>query len=322
VRIRKIEIREWRNFRNVTMDLSEETSLICLIGANGTGKTHILELISACAHHIGLSAGIHIPRGDPLADPVRDFAIEMFFALGVSKALDNSFGQPDIYSAWDRTIRFEGKSSQITAGGIADLQHARALASEIVKRLRQSKEVHHLTLDADRAFPRRDLAAHEMAQAFEQNWQDVDRTKASAFQTTRTLYDEWIKYCLARENKAANLFYQSARRAVEQEEMAPKFTDVFSSYRTSLREVMPHLLFAGADQERKALLFDTSGKELRFDQLSGGERDIAFLTGQIDRFGLTNGLLVDSGSKRRGAKVLKTLGGWEDGRRPIPASVV
>jgi hypothetical protein len=40
------------------------------------------------------------------------------------------------------------------------------------------------------------------------------------------------------------------------------------------------------------LLFDTTGLELTFDQLSGGEREIAFLVGQIDRFGLRNGLFL------------------------------
>jgi ABC-type branched-subunit amino acid transport system ATPase component len=292
VRIRKIEIGKWRNFQNITIELPDHASLVCLVGANGTGKTHILELISACAHHIGLSSGIEIPRGNPLTDPVRDFAIELYLAQGVSDALDTSFGQPEVYGAWDRILRFEGQSGHVFAGGIENSQSSQSFAQEIVRRLRQSKEVHHLTLDADRAFPKRDMSAHEMAQTFEQHWHDSNWNKGRAFQTTRTLYDEWIKYCLARENKAANLFYQEARRAAEKGETGPEFSDAFASYRKSLREVMPHLLFAGADQERKAILFDTSGMELRFDQLSGGERKIALLTGQIDRFGLRNGIFL------------------------------
>nr|WP_226998647.1 AAA family ATPase [Tardibacter chloracetimidivorans] len=262
------------------------------MGANGTGKTHVLELISACAHHIGLSSGIEIPRGNPLADEVRNFAVEIFLAQGVSDALDVPFDSAETYAAWDRTIRFEGQSQTVAAGGIADVNTSRRFAQQVVQKLRESKEVHHLTLDADRAFPKRDLPAHEMAQAFERNWMDESWNKGRAFQTTRTLYEEWIKYCLARENKAANQFYQHARRAAEDGAAGPVFSDAFGSYRTSLREVMPHLLFAGADQERKAILFDTSGMELRFDQLSGGEREIAFLIGQIDRFGLRNGLFL------------------------------
>ena len=292
LRIRKIEITEWRNFRNIVIELPDDASLVCIVGANGTGKTHILELISACAHHIGLSSGIEIPRGNPLADPVKNFAIELFLARGVSEALDTPFDTPELYQAWDRTIRFEGQSQTVIAGGIDDINHANRFAQQVVVRLSQSREVHHLTLDADRAFPKRDLAAHEMAQAFEQHWHDSNWNKGRAFQTTRTLYEEWIKFCLARENKAANSFYQETRRTAEDGVAGPAFTDVFGSYRTSLREVMPHLLFAGADQEQKAILFDTSGMVLRFDQLSGGEREIAFLIGQIDRFGLRNGVFL------------------------------
>ena len=68
MRIRKIQIDRWRNFENVAIELREDASLVCLVGANGTGKTHLLELISACAHHFGLSPGIEIPRGDPFKD--------------------------------------------------------------------------------------------------------------------------------------------------------------------------------------------------------------------------------------------------------------
>lgn len=292
MRIRKIQINQWRNFRNIDIDLPDDASLVCLVGANGTGKTHVLELISACAHQIGLSSGIEIPRGNPLSDEIRDFSVEIYLAEGVSDVLDAPFDDPDTYAAWDRTIRFEGQSSTVSAGGIADVSNSRRFAQQVVNTLRSSKEVHHLTLDADRAFPKRNLQAHEMAQAFEQNWTDENWNKSRAFQTTRTLYEEWIKYCLARENKAANLFYQEARRAAETGDAGPDFADAFATYRASLREVMPHLLFAGADQERKAVIFDTSGMELRFDQLSGGEREIAFLIGQIDRFGLRNGIFL------------------------------
>ena len=292
MRVRKIEIVEWRNFRNVTIDLSDDASLICLVGANGTGKSQILELIAACAHRIGLSSGVEIPRGDPFADQVRNFIVEFYLAPGVSEALDEPIGDQALFEQWDRTIRFDGQRGQPFAGGILDEGQSLNLAYGIINTLVQSKEVHFLTLDADRAFPKRDLSTHEMVQAFEIHWENSEWNKGRSFQTTRTLYDEWIKYCLAKENKAANLFFQQTRRASEGAGPPPVFEDNFQTYRSSLREVMPHLLFAGADQERKAILFDTSGMELRFDQLSGGEREIAFLIGQIDRFGLRNGIFL------------------------------
>jgi hypothetical protein len=48
----------------------------------------------------------------------------------------------------------------------------------------------------------------------------------------------------------------------------------------------------GVDSKKKTLLFDTTGLELSFNQLSGGEREIAFLVGQIDRFQLRHGLFL------------------------------
>ena len=39
-------------------------------------------------------------------------------------------------------------------------------------------------------------------------------------------------------------------------------------------------------------MFDTTGLELSFHQLSGGEREIAFLVGQIDRFRLREGIFL------------------------------
>ena len=292
MRVKRIVISDWRNFSNIEIQVRDNTSLVCLVGANGTGKTHILELVSACAHRIGLSSGIDIPRGDPFADETKDFLVEFYLAKGVNDSLDSPFFNQDMYGQWDRTITIEGRTTQTTAGGIPDPNHARQFAVQIQQKLTASQETHHLTLDANRAFPRQEIQSHELSELFGGQWHDVAWNKTRAFLTTRTLYGDWIKYCLALENRAANKYYQDTRRAKEEGGEEPRFIDVFSSYRQSLREVMPHLLFAGADTERKAILFDTAGLELRFDQLSGGEREIAFLIGQIDRFGLRNGIFL------------------------------
>jgi predicted ATPase len=52
------------------------------------------------------------------------------------------------------------------------------------------------------------------------------------------------------------------------------------------------VIFTGVESKGRTLLFDTTGLELSFSQLSGGEREIAFLIGQIDRFGLRQGLFL------------------------------
>jgi hypothetical protein len=56
------------------------------------------------------------------------------------------------------------------------------------------------------------------------------------------------------------------------------------------------------------LIFDSTGIELSFNQLSGGEREIAFLIGQIDRFKLREGLfLLDEPELHLNADLIR---GW------------
>jgi hypothetical protein len=109
---------------------------------------------------------------------------------------------------------------------------------------------------------------------------------------TAILYDEWIRYFLAQENQSGTRLIQEIRRARKSGAEPPKFDDPFESYAASLQKVLPHVLFTGVDSKAHTLLFDTTGLELSFNQLSGGEREIAFLVGQIDRFGLRQGLFL------------------------------
>src|SRR5205085_11438381 len=83
--------------------------------------------------------------------------------------------------------------------------------------------------------------------------------------------------------------------------------DHFDAYALAVQKVLPHVLFTGVDSKKRTLLFDTTGLELSFDQLSGGEREIAFLVGQIDRFGLRQGLfLLDEPELHRNADLIRT----------------
>ncbi len=52
---------------------------VCTVGASGTGKTHMLELIAACAYKLELSPGLEIPRGDPFSDQ-HDFSLKIEFS--------------------------------------------------------------------------------------------------------------------------------------------------------------------------------------------------------------------------------------------------
>ena len=44
MRVTQVKIGYWRNLRDVDLNVSEDSSLVCLVGENGTGKSAILEL--------------------------------------------------------------------------------------------------------------------------------------------------------------------------------------------------------------------------------------------------------------------------------------
>ncbi len=297
MRIRNIKIGQWRHFENIELQIEDKTALVCVVGANGTGKSHLLELIAACAHKLGLSQGIEIPRGDPFSD-LHDFSLQFYLAEGVSEAIDKGLSGEEVFQQWDRTLTIQDSNisnkniSKIEAGGILDTKQSTNFANRVIEQLRQSKNVHFLSLDADRAYPKKNIHVNEVAQAYETDWEGMEYTRGRSFKPTTTLYDEWIKYFLAQENQSGTRLLQIVRRAEKLGEHPPKFEDHFKEYTSSLQKVLPHLIFSGVNSKKRTLLFDTTGLELSFDQLSGGEREIAFLIGQIDRFGLRQGLFL------------------------------
>ena len=298
MRIRNIRIKRWRNFENLELQLDHDTRLVCIVGANGTGKSHLLELIATCAHRLGLSEGVEIPRGDPFKDR-HEFCLQFYLAEGIGDDIDSKLQQESAFFKWDRTLTINSENgpeigcrTTIGAGGITDTNESENFVQRVVEQLRQSNAVHFLSLDADRAYPKKKIHVNEIAQAYEIDWEGVEYTKGRSYRTTTTLYDEWIKYFLAQENQSGTRLIKETRRARQHGGEDPVFKDHFFEYKEALISVLPHLVFTGVDSRRRTLLFDTTGLELSFDQLSGGEREIAFLIGQIDRFGLRQGIFL------------------------------
>jgi hypothetical protein len=212
--------------------------------------------------------------------------------------VDNELTTAPGFGQWDRTLiihscRASGSHTQsIKAGGISDVGESTSFADKIITQLRNSKSVHFLSLDADRAYPKKNINIHEIAQAYEIDWAGSEYTRGRSFKSTAMLYEEWIKYFLAQENQAGTVLIKNIRQARQSGGAEPVFSDHFLAYKDALQQVLPHVVFAGIDSKGRRILFNTTGLELSFDQLSGGEREIAFLTGQIDRFGLRQGLFL------------------------------
>jgi predicted ATPase len=293
MRITSMEVSGWRNIEALSLDVPPEASLVCLVGENGTGKSNLLELISAAATKFGLAHGVEMARGNPLTG-THSFAIETI----VGEKPTEFFGLPaDAQSNlrdWTGRLRYERRDGNETVQAL-DLptDEAAGVFQQVSNVYLQREEVAHLYLDADRSYPSNAVHVSEFAQMLEQPFDDPAWQWQWTYRPSRTLYSEWIKFMLATEQRAATEYTQAARQAVLAGSQFPgPFIDPFSSYGSAVNEVLPHLRFRGVDTRKRTVLFEVDGTSLTFDDLSGGEREIAFLLGQIERFRLRRGLLL------------------------------
>ncbi|MDP4533705.1 AAA family ATPase [Marinobacter salarius] len=299
MKIKYLKIVKWRNFENIELLIPGEATLVALIGENGAGKSSILDIINSAAHRLGLSAGVDIPRGDPFSDD-HDFRIDAY----INRDAEDLLNQDLINQYQVQGVNFDGCISIVSRKGdtgsnteifltsYEENSVGNAYANVLINALRNKEDTHHLSLDADRSYPPKPVQAHEYAQSLDQDWGLIQFKKNRAHVSSRNKYDEWMKYCVGTEAKCATESFQAQRLAAAQGTQPPEFVDNFASYGSSIKEVLPHLKFLGVDTKDKTLIFDSTGTTLSFNQLSGGEREIAFVVGQIERFELSNGILT------------------------------
>jgi hypothetical protein len=267
MKILHLRIRKWRNLRDVSFAIAAESTLVCLVGENGTGKSNVLELASAVAHLLGLSPGIQMSRGNPfdeVCDVEADLKITNLPQDFLGQALWQQLGAEG--QQWDgrisvRAIRHnqqEQLERHFAAGGVPEAQRA-DIAQQVIGALRQRQDIHHLYLDSDRSYPPIDIHLMHFAEALQREWDTTEWKKNRAFLPTRDLYDDWIKYFLAQESQHATRHIEAIRLARRTNQPAPEFDDPFVSFRASIEKVLPHLIFQGADLTKKSSLLIVLG---------------------------------------------------------------
>jgi predicted ATPase len=294
VRVTQVKIGSWRNLRDVDLTVSQDSSLVCLVGENGTGKSAILELLSAAAHEFGISQGVETNRGNAFNEP-HDVTVAVKVStdsLPATVARADTFGEN-----WDGGLELRsvyGNPRSVVALGPADSGHATDIGRSAVDELRHRNETQHLFLDSDRAYPPTTFQPQQLVEIWQQDYTDPVFTRQWSYRPSRTLYEEWTKYLVSTEERAGSRLIGEIRLARANQQQDPVFVDPFLNYRDLLRKVLPHLQFLGIQSSgsQRTVRFDSAGLELNFSQLSGGEREIAFLTGQIDRFRLQHGLML------------------------------
>lgn len=288
-RVLELNVERFRNLHDIHLVISPETSLVCLVGENGTGKTTVLELLGMIASKVGLARGVENLRGDS-GQHQGTYSARIQVSTEPASALGELQSPHSEWAAsWDGTLTIHS-DGRIYAGEPDD--RGNWLGSHVSGVVRSVREVFYLFLDADRSYPPTAVQPHEYGQLMQRPWETIEDRLNSAFRLSRTLYGEWISFMVAKEGQSATRLQQAHRRAKVTGDPLPEFVDPFASYTDSLQQVLPHLRFSTVDMNRLMPLFDTAGAELNFSGLSGGEREIAFLVGQIDRFRLRHGLLL------------------------------
>lgn len=305
MRVAAIHVEAWRNLRGIHLEIPIDVKLVCLVGSNGTGKSNLLELISAAAAQVGISSGFDAPRGYPFSDPC-SMSIVFQFTTDEIRALQEFIAahpdrtpHPEIsVEGWNGMLKLESipgdghSHTTTTALGFVDLALSQSVARKLESALHQQESMFHLRLDADRSYPPVTLTIQQLAEALSQDLGESGQNRQRSGANSKQLYDEWVKYFVSVENRAATAFYSGFRAARSSGNEPPEFIDVFSEYRNALTEVIPTLKFESVDPDNRTILFNPSGVTVPFNSLSGGEKEVAFILGQLDRFRLRQGLLL------------------------------
>jgi hypothetical protein len=128
---------------------------------------------------------------------------------------------------------------------------------------------------------------------------------------TQNLYIEWMRNMLGEQLRVQGEFWRASTTAQAHGEELPEPQDFLDGHRAALAQVLPHLQLVRLDQDERRLIYDSAGSELIYEDLSGGERELAFLVGQMERFGIKDGLfLLDEPELHLNAALLRRWLGY------------
>lgn len=319
MRITQVEIGRWRNISGVTIDLDSSADFVCLVGENGAGKSHLLELLAFAAPFFGLGE-VSVKRPFPAQ---REEDYDVVITLDVSDIVPKSALARSPFAAKtsvpsqfpkassdmpiptdpeNQPVQIEfpyagGNSSPtyrsihgVRAGGVIGNEAAFSLGHQILGRIQEREEVLHLYIDAERVFPELSITDAEILERARQVITAPQALRQQAAQATQNLYIEWMRSLLADQQRRHQEFVESVRKAQLSGEEAPRLEDPLDSYREALSAVLPHLEFVRLHPMDHRLIYNSAGRELAYEHLSGGERELAFLVGQMERFGIKDGL--------------------------------
>jgi ABC-type dipeptide/oligopeptide/nickel transport system ATPase subunit len=206
MRITEIHIDRWRNLRDISYEVPYDSTLVALVGSNGTGKTSLLELLSFAAAHFGMAAGV---RPQQRSSPPPEAAARIVFYVSDDVELPRTavaarLGEATdaVLEAWDRTLvlwqipyvpaepprgvaqGYAGTS--VVAGGL-DYPHSQILAETVVQTIHQRLELNHLFLDAERTFGPVDIRDEQILAASREDPNEPSRERQQPISATANM---------------------------------------------------------------------------------------------------------------------------------------
>ena len=305
LKVSKVQLEEFRHLHHITIETPNDGGLVCLTGENGSGKTTILKVISAAFARLGLASGGEDFTPSPGetwdAQIWFDFSDEGFFVDNV--AVLNGFEHfSEIRDKWNgvvevgiRRSNFEGtvesRDTVIFHGADFAISEPYPLEQVIASWFDERSELKHLTLDSNRAYIP-DFSGRWDRSSMAELGTIFGRKAAAALGATDQ-YHQWLVY--AHETNTRTLMNARERARVGGNGdggILEGYIDPFESLNDIVVRILPHLRIIGTDPDTRQLRVETGGRIVEFSALSGGEREILFLAGQIDRLRLTNGVLI------------------------------
>lgn len=305
MKVSRIQVDRYRNIQNLDFTVPTDSSLLCLTGKNGCGKSNLLRLISMAVGQLRLGGGS--PVWDHTDHNVA-FTVSFDFS-DEPEALWTSdppgwwpygWKVEDLVRDWTKTIAVtlwsetqfngNGENHAIAAPGLDSQTCSQYLLPWLEERFDSQEELKHLHLQSDRAFSAQDasrlrMESHELSEA-----KSFLGRKVSSFKTTQGLYGEWTAVTVA--NELARLSESRAAARQSGSDGVAGYEDPFAILNSMVQTVLPHILVKGVDSDFQGLVIRSGNVDIDFQRLSGGEREVLFLCGQIHRLRLTRGILL------------------------------
>ncbi|MDQ6942977.1 MAG: AAA family ATPase [Candidatus Eremiobacteraeota bacterium] len=297
--MRRLRVARYRNLRNIAIEIAADATVVCLVGKNGAGKSNLLDLVRRSAELFGFVPAVY---GDPWRKEEASFE-----GIGISLGFDaeeQSLILPSIRSnqgaqleAWDGTIEayIEQPRSEVTfrAGGLEE-PHASSFGREAhAVFVNQRDKVHCLAIDSDRSYPSVSQNIYNVMQGSRnRDVSSLEVMRSSAYASVASQYQDWVQYVFQRDLADSSQQIADERESQILGRPTPAAVEAFPSYNEALKAVLPGLAFLNADVSSGSLNFLSARRRVTFERLSSGEREITFIIGQIDRFGLKRGLLT------------------------------